>query len=213
MSLWEPGQTVDQEEHECRKRKEQKFHNCFAGTHRLRTSYSLSGASLHVVIFFELPRLAAVIGPLALPMKRVVRYFAERPTYGEAVGIYAAQYNAITFTSSLRCHHIIEFWKNEHNAPLIERRIKEPNRCPNLAFLTICCWVGNPQILDRSAIEYPAEMQFSFAVVNLSLLSVRGKPSAPSADKTSDGFGSPDASTLIIASRAEELLVFVRMAV
>ena len=120
-------------------------------------------------------------------MKGVVRYFAEGPTNRQAVGIYAAQHNAITFTSSLRCHHVIVFWKDEYNTPLLERRIKEPNRCPDLAFLMVRHWVGNPQILNRPAIEHPAEMQFPFAVVNLAAVSVRGKLSVPSADKTIEG--------------------------
>ena len=43
-------------------------------------------------------------------------------------------------------------------------------------------------VVDRAAIEHPAEMQFSFAVVNLAPIPVRGKLSIPSADKTIEGF-------------------------
>src|SRR5437667_8043823 len=73
------------------------------------------------------------------------------------------------------------------NPPLFQRRIKEPNRCTNSTHHTYCCRVSNPQILDRATIEYPAEMQFSFSVVNRPTLAIARKLAIPSADKTVEG--------------------------
>src|SRR5207248_11386381 len=77
------ARTMDKEQHERGSGKEQKFHNRFSCTHgrRFTQRLCLTNAPLHVMILFELPRLAAVMGPLALPMKGVVRYFAEDPAH------------------------------------------------------------------------------------------------------------------------------------
>ena len=112
---------MDEEQHECGNRKEQKFHNCFGRTHWSqfnRCLVLLASAPLHVMIFFEHPRIATVMGFFDGPMKGLRPDFTERPAYRKPIGIRAAQDDAITFATPLRADHIVVLWVDEDDAPL-----------------------------------------------------------------------------------------------
>src|SRR5205809_3711766 len=146
-------------------------------------------APFHVVVFFDFPSLSAVMRLLPLPMKGVRFHFTERPTYRQRVGVSTVQDDTIALTSPLRSNDIVELRIYKNDAPLLKRRIEEPNRRSDGAFLLTLGRIADPKILHCMAIQDPAEQQLSFFVKNGSVGAIESKVGIPCADEAVKSFG------------------------
>src|SRR4029078_11031958 len=114
---------------------------------RWRDEWHACSSPCHVVIFFELPALAAVVGLLALPVERLRGDLQERPTKRQAVGVGAVQDDAVSFPPPLRVDEIVEPRIDKHDPPLLRLRIEKPQRRPDAALLPRLGRIPDPQVL------------------------------------------------------------------
>src|SRR5207253_6025640 len=144
---------------------------------------ALSRPSSHLVLSLELPGFPAVSRLLAVPCERVVLDVHERPSYLGAVRIDAAKNNAITFQPALDVHEVVVFRADEDDAPQLAIRIEETNRSTNRALPGTVRRIGDPDVLQRAAVEDPPEPQLALLSQHSAIVEVKGEVAVPGADE------------------------------
>src|SRR5919108_5648500 len=89
------------------------------------------------------------------------------------------QNNAITLASTLRCHHVIEQRIYEHDSPLLQLGIEEPEGGIDAALLLAVAGITDPEILNRRTIHDPAEVDLPFFVIYGSIFASEAEISIP----------------------------------
>src|ERR1700739_2646293 len=140
-----------------------------------------------MVVFLDFPSFSAVMGLLALPVKRVRLYLTERPPYGQAVGIQTAQDDTVALTPALGTDNVIELRIYKNHTPLLECRIEEPNGRSNRPFLRVVGWIADPEVRYCATIHDPAEQQLSLFMEDGPVIAVERKLGIPSAHETVKG--------------------------